>query len=454
MSTEDRKNEQAAPAAKGGKRVKKLSPKQILCIVLAAIAVLVVAGAVFWHFFSAPPDVGALPSRRPQSTTKVDEQGNEIEVEMPGLSGDRKDQFYTFLLVGQDTFGGGNTDTMMLAAYDVPNQMLSVMSLPRDTFVNYRGRRVLLNSVFNRAGGGEDGMAALKAEIGELTGVTPDFHVLVQWEAVGKLVDAIDGVYFEVPFDMYYNDLSQDFKIDLKEGYQLLDGDQAMGLLRWRKSSDDSGHSFGGYPNGDLGRIETQQAFLKAVIAKCLQPTVLLPNLAEYISIFQQNVVTDLSPSNMAYFAKSAIGKLDMDAVEFYTMPYKSAGDGAHVLPVASELLDLVNERFNPYEDDIRLSELDVIQAIATPTPKPTRTPEPAVTETPVATDLPTEEPSQEPAVTPTPGVSEPPAVPSPTPAPEVEPTPAPTAAPPVEPDPVPTTPGGETGPGMPPIDA
>ena len=71
-----------------------------------------------------------------------------------------------------------------------------------------------------------------------------------------------------------------------------------------------------GYPDGDLGRIKTQQAFMTAVIEKCLQPTVLLPNLMEYINIFQPNVVTNLSIPEMAYFGKSAIGGLDMEQVE------------------------------------------------------------------------------------------------------------------------------------------
>lgn len=114
------------------------------------IAAVIVVGFLFWNVFSAPPGEGELATRKPQTTTVIDEEGNEVEVEIPGLSADRKEQFYTFLLVGQDTYGGGNTDTMMLAAYDVPNQKLSVMSLPRDTFVNYNGRRVLLNSVYNR----------------------------------------------------------------------------------------------------------------------------------------------------------------------------------------------------------------------------------------------------------------------------------------------------------------
>ena len=439
-----------APNSKKSRKPRTRQQKilRVLYIILTVLAAIVVALFIGFQLLSAPPSEKDLATPKPQTTTVIDEEGNEVEVEIPGVSAGRKEQFYTFLLVGQDTFGGGNTDTMMLAAYDVPNQKLNVMSLPRDTYVSYNGRKVLLNSVYNRAGAGEDGIEALKEEVGELTGVTPDFYVIVQWEAVGELVDAIDGVWFDVPFDMYYNDLSQDFKIDLKEGEQLLDGEGAMGLLRWRKSSDDSGHSFGGYPTGDIGRIETQQAFMTAVVEKCLQPSVLLPNLLEYLQIFQKNTETDLSISNMAYFIKAAVGKMNMENVNFITMPYQSAGDGAHLLPIASDMVEVVNESFNPYLDDIRLSDLDVVTSVSSSSSGSGQSSRPSTSPKPSETVEPTTEPTTEPITEPTPGPStEPPVTPgdstaspspsqgqSPSPSPSGSQTPSPSVSPSTEP--------------------
>ena len=419
----------------GGHRVLKR-----LDIALTVIAASIVVAYLFWHFFSAPPDLS--DTARPTVTTQVDADGNLIEVEIPGVPQGRKKQVYTFLLVGQDTVGGGNTDTMMLGTYDVPNQNLSVMSLPRDTYVSYRGSTVLLNSVFNWAGGArntEKGMKALKAEIGELTGIVPDFHVLVQWSAVGELVEAIDGIDFNVPRRMDYYDFTQDLLIDLYPGMQHLDGRQAMQLIRWRHNNDGTG-----YATGDLGRIQTQQDFMKAVIAKCLQPDVLLPNLAEYIRIFQDNVITDLSASNMAYFAKSAVGKLDMSAVSFATLPNKAAGDGAHLLPIGSQIVELVNEQFNPYLEEISLSDLELVTQIVLPTRAPAvsempaesldpaESMDPAATEKPLLPPDASAEPS-DPDVSPAPAESS-----APDPEPSAQPTPAPepaeTSAPVLEP--------------------
>ena len=338
------------------KRTRAQKIRRVVFIVLTVIAALIVGLYIAFSLLTAPPSMDNL-TVKPVVTTIIDEDGNEIEIEIPGLSVGRKEQFYTFLLVGQDTGGGGNTDTMLLCAYDVPNQELNVMSLPRDTYVSYNNRSVLLNSIYNRAGAGDDGIQALKEEVGELTGVVPDFYVIIQWEAVGELVDAIGGVYFDVPRNMNYDDPTQDLHIHLSKGYQLLDGEKAMGVIRYRKDNN----SQYGYPDGDLGRIKTQQAFLTAVLEKCLQPDVLLPNLMDYITIFQKNVETDLEIPEMAYFGKSAIGGLDMNNVEFVTLPNKASADGSHLLPVADEIVELVNDGFNPYQEDITLRDLDVV---------------------------------------------------------------------------------------------
>ena len=235
------------------KRPKQVrTPRQrllhILFIVATVLAAIVVAVFIGWNLFAKEPE-RPVYTPRPQASANQGETGEtENSGEAPGqISGDRKDDFWTFLLVGQDTFGGGNTDTMMLVSYDIPNQKLSVLSLPRDTMVNVSWDIKRLNSVYNYAPYyDKEGMEFLKEEIAQLVGYEPDFTVTIQWDAVGELVDAIGGVYFEVPFDMYYNDLSQNFKIDLKAGYQKLDGDQAMQLIRYRHNSI-----------GDTGRIDS-----------------------------------------------------------------------------------------------------------------------------------------------------------------------------------------------------
>lgn len=330
--------------------------------VLVVIAVIVIVAALALRAWMKLPEI-------PASSTLEGDSSSYDGAELPDVAkSGRKEGVYTFLLVGQDTAGGGNTDTMMLITFDTKNKTIDGMSLPRDTMINVdrKGSGHRLNAVYNYNKGSdpdtqvEKGITALKKEVGKLTGITPDFYVMVQWEAVGKMVDALGGVYFEVPFDMDYDDptVGQDLHIHLKEGYQKLDGEQAMGLIRWRHNNDYSVQ----YPNGDLGRIQTQQAFLKAVAAECLKPATLLkaPALAE---VFMENVTTDLSLGNLLAFAQLAAGMDAEQDVNFISMPVTDAkySGVSMVLPVVDELLEVLNESFNPYLSDIQSSDLQVL---------------------------------------------------------------------------------------------
>lgn len=330
--------------------------------VLVVIAVIVIVAALALRAWMKLPEL-------PASSTLEGDSSSYDGAELPDVAkSGRKEGVYTFLLVGQDTAGGGNTDTMMLITFDTKNKTIDGMSLPRDTMINVdrKGSGHRLNAVYNYNKGSdpdtqvEKGIAALKKEVGKLTGITPDFYVMVQWEAVGKMVDALGGVYFEVPFDMDYDDptVGQDLHIHLEAGYQKLDGEQAMGLIRWRHNNDYSVQ----YPNGDLGRIQTQQAFLKAVAAECLKPATLLkaPALAE---VFMENVTTDLSLGNILAFAQLAAGMDAEQDVNFISMPVTDAkySGVSMVLPVVDELLEVLNESFNPYLSDIQSSDLQVL---------------------------------------------------------------------------------------------
>ena len=154
-----------------------------------------------------------------------------------------------------------------------------------------------INSVYNYYGGGDKGIKALYKEISQLVGFEPDYQVVVEWEAVGAIVEAIGGVYFDVPYNMDYHDRYQDLVIEQEKGYRKLNGDDAMQVIRWRKN--DSNSPYGNPQIGDSGRMQIQQDFLKAVIKQLLQLKN-VPNLGKLAEVFQENVETCLlytSPS-------------------------------------------------------------------------------------------------------------------------------------------------------------
>ena len=331
-----------------------------LAVALAAVILLafvLVISAVHQALVKAPEITPPVID-----SGRTDDRVTAEDVDVPS---DRKEDFYTFLVVGRDTGGGGNTDTILLAAYDIPNQKLNVMSIPRDTMVNVPWDIKKINSVYNNNGGGEEGIQALCTQVGQLVGFMPDFEVVVEWDAVGELVDVIGGVWFDVPRNMSYDDPAQNLHIHFNKGYQYLNGEDAMKVIRWRKNNGNSG-----YDTGDIGRIETQQAFLKVVAAQCLQ----IQNaskIQEFAQIFAENVQTDLTAGNLAWFAERAIfDGLTMDDVSFVILPgnyYAEAwsrtyqNKQSYVLPYTEELLAMVNESFNPYLEDRVAEQLDIM---------------------------------------------------------------------------------------------
>jgi len=352
---------------KGGAHLQKKEPRQRtrkekirLAVVLALVVLLalLVCGFTAFRAWAKPPEVSVRPP----------EKGDEpLPTIVPGVEvvGDRKKDFYTFLVVGRDTGGGGNTDTIILAAYDIPNQKLSVMSIPRDTMVNISKDIKRINAVYNYAGGGEKGIQALYQEVSQLVGFVPDHEIVLEWDAVGQLVEAMDGVWFDVPRNMHFDDPTQNLHIHIDKGYQLLNGEDAMGVLRWRMNNDNTG-----YVDGDIGRIETQQAFLKAVISQCLQVKN-VTKIQQFATVFTENVQTDLTMGNLAWFAEQAVfGGLSMDNVTFLTLPGNYSGEAwsrtykkyqSYVLPDGEKLLNAVNENFNPFLEDRTLTELDIM---------------------------------------------------------------------------------------------
>jgi LCP family protein required for cell wall assembly len=199
-------------------------------------------------------------------------------------------------------------------------------------------------------------MNALTHEVSELVGFVPDYRVFIGWELVGKMVDAIGGVTFDVPFHMEYDDPEQDLHIYIEKGVQVLDGEKAMQLVRWRKNN--KGVSGGG-GGSDLNRLKVQQAFLKAVLEQTLQ----IKNIGkidELVKLFGTGIEGNLSVKNLTWFAKEAVfGGLNVSDVEFVTMPWKGADP--YVYPDQEKLLTLINTKLNPFNTDITVNELDLI---------------------------------------------------------------------------------------------
>ena len=233
------------------------------------------------------------------------------------------------LLMGVSTDNGGKlTDTIIVATYDPKNQKASLLSIPRDTFVGKNPQ----------TGTGSDKINALYqkspektlAKVNEITGLDIKYYMVIDNQALIKLVDVIGGVDFYVPIDMVYDDPTQDLHINLKEGQQKLNGDKAEQLLRYRHGNLDkkTGKYLGTYPEeyggNDYGRMRTQREFMIETAKQTLQAKNIL-KVKEIVDIAYEYVVTNLSVSVIKDYIPYAIN-IDINNIQSAVLPGGSFG--------------------------------------------------------------------------------------------------------------------------------
>ena len=257
----------------------------------------------------------------------------------------RKPDFYTILVSGMDD-GNGLNDTNILVAVDAANNYIYGVSIPRDSKAVWDSKSHKINAVYNAGG-----MEKLADVVSDQLGIPVDYTVLVDLQGFEALVDAIGGVDFYIPIDMDYDDPYQDLSIHFTKGMRRLYGADAMKVVRFRHNNDGTG-----YGSEDIGRMQTQQNFLKAIAKQTLTLSN-VDKLDSFVKIFQKYVETDLSLGNLLWLGKEAI-EIGTDSIDFYTLP----GDwkSPYIYLDQEETLALVNQYLNPYVEDRVPEDLNI----------------------------------------------------------------------------------------------
>ena len=209
------------------------------------------------------------------------------------------------------------TDTIMVFKYNPQTQNAYLLSIPRDTFIGNDKNSARAADKINSVYKGKYPEKILAA-VNKVTGLDLKYYFLVDTKALKALVDAIGGVYFDVPINMKYTDKKQGLYINLKAGYQLLDGNKAEQVVRFRHNQDGSSYSYE-YGDNDTGRMKTQRNFLKAVIKQTLTPSNIV-NIGKFIDIAQTYVKTNISMDILKKYIAPAVN-FSVDNLETGTLP-------------------------------------------------------------------------------------------------------------------------------------
>ncbi|MEM8777346.1 MAG: LCP family protein [Cyanobacteria bacterium P01_G01_bin.49] len=238
----------------------------------------------------------------------------------------------------------GLSDTMLLARFDPLSKKLSLLSIPRDTQakINHEIRKI---NEANYYGG-----PALAAEVVSelLDGVPIDRYFRVNVQGVEKVIDALGGVNVYVPKDMKYTDHSQHLYINLKQGEQHLDGEKAVSFLRFRYDR-----------YGDIGRVQRQQMFMRALVEQALKPKTLL-KMPEIFSIIGAYIDTNLTVEELVALSGFA-SQTQRSDVQMLMLPGRFSGDGkqevSYWLPNSYQIQDMVAEYFDHGQPNLQAEE-------------------------------------------------------------------------------------------------
>lgn len=320
---------------------------RIAALAFAAAAVLLIASFSSYMLWEKAPEIELSPTVAPTAVhTPAPTEDTGIAFET-----DRQDGVYTLLLVGNDD-GNGNTDTILVGKLDTKAHCMDFVNIPRDTLINENWNIRKINAVYwSDVNSGGNGIDALRYQLKRLMGFDVDCYAVVDLDVFVEAIDAMGGVYFDVPQALDYEDPWQDLYIHIQPGYQLLDGYSAMGVCRYRS----------GYIDGDLGRINMQQQFLKACASQFTELGN-IPNIGKVVSLVADGVDTNMSSANIAFFIRQAL-QCKKENINFYTAPNSS--DIVHGYSYA--ILDLwnwlpmINEHLNPFEAQVAYENLDVV---------------------------------------------------------------------------------------------
>ena len=326
-----------------------ISSGALVLSTIGVIALLVVDGR------SSPPQL-ILATPPPQQVYEYDEneagdllataQEGDMDIDEPDEGSYLRAPARTnFLIAGLDN--QNLTDTIIVGSFYRETGDIKIMSVPRDMYTRLPDHRLeqmraeglrphstmKINAL--RAFGGRNGIYYLKHQLGEMLGV--EFHYYVEMDLVAfrRIVDAVGGVYIDVPVPMFYNPEDQDLFINLSPGLQRLDGATAEGFVRFRR-----------FPTGDLGRNQSQMMFMTQIVSQVLTREAIMNEPITMINIVLNYVRSNIGLNALRYIPY--IRNISSDSVTTFVMPGRGdyIGGVSWFLPDAQRVPDVVNQIF------------------------------------------------------------------------------------------------------------
>jgi len=278
-------------------------------LLLLLVAVMAAGGTVAWFVMKNPPlrQVAQVALSGGLDPAKSFPGRDSVNILLLGKDEDRDNR-------GQIMQTRGRTDTILLAHVDFSGKRVNLLSIPRDTLAEipgYRGKHKI--NAANAYGGPSLAAAAVQ----NLTGVRAGQYIMINYRMFEAIIDELGGVPINVDKQLDYDDNWGNLHIHLKPGPQVLNGNQALGLVRYRHSND-------GHADSDIERIARQQQLLASMRAEFTKPENLL-KLPRVLAMANKGSQTTLTPAQAMCLANFG-RQLAAGGMRFETLPVTPCG--------------------------------------------------------------------------------------------------------------------------------
>jgi len=339
--------------------LKNLSVLQWSIISLIAVVVLGLTSGIVWISVSRPTHSSEGP-RFPTESTGTN--APPLDNKDPG--GDHGfvpiDNVFNILVVGCDATGN-LADVTMVVNIHTGTKKMSIMQIPRDTYI-YTEDSILrkVTEIYSSYVVGKqkddrlDALNKYKNLFEKNLCITIEHVVEINLDAFVDIVNTLGGVDVYIPSPMYYEAPDQNLVINIPAGQQHLDGENAMGFVRYRS----------GYVQADIGRMDAQKIFMTALLQQ-IKSKYSIKNVGMFASIAStllKETVTDIPLNWIDDYAAAFLG-MDFADVTMMTLPGMWETNTQYYFINREAVLNLVNDYFNIYEKKISDSIFDMNRA-------------------------------------------------------------------------------------------
>ncbi len=313
------------------KAMKRRRRREFFRVIFQVVIVALVGSAVLFLGLGAYNVI----SRVYNEFTSMYQGYSERKTARTGEVNPKFDGYTNILILGIDGGEQGElqADTILVLSFSNDTGKSRLISIPRDTWVSADSSTGRIGNLYNWGGAN-----LMVRHVSNLLGISIHQFIVIDMNTFAELIDILGGVDIYVEENMDYEDPESGLTIHIQQGYQHLNGEDSQKYLRYR-----------GEKLGDVGRVQRQQKFIKALYAKVLQLET-IPKLPAIADVFRNKIDTSAEIFDSAHLA-NVLRQMSSDPPTTTMLPGSENDQGVWVPNLA--------------EIDVRISELFPVQDIS-----------------------------------------------------------------------------------------